>query len=412
MNLYIFNKSSIAAAFGVGTYIHELTEALRYSNINVCVINIWSDKPQIQSEEINGINHWYFPEPLREQRTTDQQKQLDLYHRNIVYLLQLLIKDKKKLIFHLNYLDCKPMADSLKAVFNCRIITSIHYFNWCFTLFGNVTRFRKIITSKDNDPFNNKIEKLYREDKELLKTVDHVICLSESTRNLLTDYYQVEQNKITLIYNYVSDSASDKDQLKLRHKYHIPDVPIIIFAGRIDDIKGLEYALRAFKIVLALHTHCHFIIAGDGMFREYMQECEDIWTYITWTGLINRDKLYDLYAIADIGIMPSFHEQCSFVAIEMMMHGIPIIGSTSTGLKEMIIDGETGLHIPVIECDDRAEMDTDLLAEKMLYLLQHPNETKKMGQNARRRYLEIYSSEIFRKNMLNEYKSIWAATGK
>ena len=405
MNLYIFNESGKAAVYGIGAYIRELTIALCNSDINICIVNLKSDKLQIHKEEINGIPNWYFPLPVSEKRTGGYNK--ELYYQNIAYLLQLKIKDRRNLIFHLNYMDCKPLADSLKAVFNCRIIANIHYFEWCFALFGNVTRFRKILASKEINQFNKKIGEIYRKDKELFETVDHVICNSGSTRNLLTEYYQVEHNKITLIYNCVSDSASDKDQIKLRHKYHIPDVPIIIFAGRLDDIKGLEYALRAFKIVLTSQQHCHFIIAGDGKFREYMQECEDIWTHITWTGLINRDKLYDLYAIADIGVMPSFHEQCSFVAIEMMMHGLPIIGSTSTGLKEMIIDGETGLHIPVIEYDDRAEIDTDLLAEKMLYLLQHPDERKRMGANARKRYETVYSAEIFRRNMLDFYRSLF-----
>ncbi len=109
--------------------------------------------------------------------------------------------------------------------------------------------------------------------------------------------------------------------------------------------------------------------------------------------------------MADIGIMPSFHEQCSYVAIEMMMHGLPIIGSTSTGLCEMIENNVTGLHIPVIEYIDRAEIDSLLLAEKMLYLLQHPIEAKQMGQNGRIRYLNNYSSDIFRENMLKMYES-------
>ena len=153
--------------------------------------------------------------------------------------------------------------------------------------------------------------------------------------------------------------------------------------------------------------NCHFIIAGDGEFNDHVKECENIWLHVTWTGLIDKDKLYDLYSIADIGVMPSFHEQCSYVAIEMMMHGLPVIGSTTTGLKEMIIDGETGLHIPVIEYDDRAEIDPDLLAEKMLYLLQHPEERKHMGANARKRYETVYSAEIFRQNMLKFYRSLF-----
>jgi len=138
-----------------------------------------------------------------------------------------------------------------------------------------------------------------------------------------------------------------------------------------------------------------------------MKECEDIWSHIIWTGLISKEKLFNLYSIADIGIMPSFHEQCSYVAIEMMMHGIPLIASTSTGLKEMVEEEITGLHIPVIEYRDKMEINSSLLAEKILYLIQHPKERKRMGNNARKRYEQVYSLEVFRKNMLAFYKSLF-----
>ena len=105
--------------------------------------------------------------------------------------------------------------------------------------------------------------------------------------------------------------------------------------------------------------------------------------------------------------MPSFHEQCSYVAIEMMMHGIPLIASTTTGLKEMVTDGVTGMHIPIIEHPDKVEIDTDLLAEKILYMLQHPEYRKRMGANARKRHETVYSSEIFRHNMLDLYRSLF-----
>ena len=194
----------------------------------------------------------------------------------------------------------------------------------------------------------------------------------------------------------------------MRKKWNIPQrEKIILFTGRLHAVKGIGYLIRAFRRVLKIIPDCRLIIAGHGQFKDYLPECEDIWMQTTWTGRVNKDKLYELYSIADIGVMPSFHEQCSYVAIEMMMHGIPIIGSTSTGLKEMIIDGETGLHIPVIEYNDRAEIDTDLLAEKMLYLLQHPDERQRMGVNARKRYETVYSAEIFRQNMLDFYQSLF-----
>ena len=410
MNLYIFNETRTGAVYGVGTYIRELTASLKNSDVNLCVINLNSDKRKIIIEQIDGIKYWFFPAPLLDQHKMQQQKQWELYHRNVVYLLQLYIKYKKNLIFHLNYNQKGQLADELKKVFDCRIVTTIHYLDWCLQLSGNVHRFREILASEVNGQFDDvamTIVESYRLEKKLFETVDCIICLSKHTQLILQHDYHIACNKIVVIYNGLTESRTVMNKMELLQKYHFDDIPILLFVGRLDDIKGLKYALRAFRDVLNTHLSCHFIIAGDGSFSVFMKECEDIWKYVTWTGLIGKDKLYDLYSIADIGVMPSFHEQCSYVAIEMMMHGIPLIASTSTGLKEMVEDGITGYHIPVKESPYKADIDTRLLAEKILFLLQHPEERERIGQNARKRYEEHYLVDKFRKNMLNFYKSLF-----
>ena len=409
MNLYIFNETRRGTVYGVGTYIRELTVALKDSNINICVVNLTSDKPHIQTNEMDGVRHWYFPAPILELRTIDNQKIREIYYRNVVYLLQLYIQDKMDLIFHLNYIECKPLADALRIVFDCKIVFVIHYLHSVMNLLGHINLLRRIIsqTNELTDKDKKSAKELFLKEKELSHTMDKIICLSNHTFDLLHQDYQIGKEKMVVLCNGLIDSYFFKKKQTLRLKYHIPDIPIILFVGRVDSIKGLTYALRAFKTVLNTLPHCRFIIAGNGTFDFHLIECEDIWMNVTWTGLIEKDKLYDLYSIADIGVMPSFHEQCSYVAIEMMMHGLPIIGSTTTGLKEMIEDNETGLHIPVIEYDKSVEIDTSLLAEKILYLLQHPMKAKQLGKNSRKRFLKHYSSEVFCRNMLDFYHSLY-----
>ena len=406
MNLYIFHTSSEAAVYGIGTYIRELTTALRRSQVKVCVVNLRAHIPQMRMEETSdGIKRWYFPEPI-EQMATDHQS--DLYYRNIVYLLQLHIENKSNLIFHLNANHSSKFAKELKKAFDCKIVLTIHYFDWCFKLSGNLTHFRQLWKIQQTVQGREYIENLkddFQKEKETFDVVDHIVCLSKKTMSVLQDDYKIKPDKITVVYNGLTDSKISVEKSMLRQKYGISDAPIFLFAGRLDNVKGLKHALRAFKIVLKMYPECRFIIAGNGEFDAHLIECEDIYMNVIWTGLISKEKLYELYTIADMGIMPSFHEQCSYVAIEMMMHRLPIIGSTSTGLYEMIENNVTGLHIPVIEYADRAEIDSSLLAEKMLYLLQHLVEAKQMGQNGRRRYLDYYSSDIFRENMLKMYES-------
>lgn len=408
MNLYIFHTSSEAAVYGIGTYIRELATALHHSKIKVCVVNLRAHIHQMRMEETSdGVKRWYFPESI-EQMETDHLS--DLYYRNIVYLLQLYIEDKSNLIFHLNANQSSKFAKELKKAFDCKIVLTIHYFDWCFKLSGNLIHFRQLWKTQQTVQGCEVTENLkeeFQKEKKTFEVVDHIICLSKNTMYILKDDYKIKPDKITVVYNGLTDSKISVEKSVLRQKYGISGVPIFLFAGRLDSAKGLKYALRAFRIVLKTYPECRFIIAGNGEFNAHMIECEDIYMNVVWTGLINTEKLYELYTIADLGIMPSFHEQCSYVAIEMMMHGLPIIGSTSAGLYEMVENNITGLHIPVIEYADKTEIDSSLLAEKMLYLLQHPIETKQMGQNGRRRYLNNYSSNIFRENMLKMYESCW-----
>jgi hypothetical protein len=145
MNLYIFNETRRGAVYGVGTYIRELTAALKNSDINICIVNLTSEKPQIQTEETGGVKHWYFPSAISDQRTISDGKQWELYFRNIVYLLRLYIKDTKDLIFHLNFSESSKLVDELKNVFDCKIIAVAHFSKWGFTVYDNPERLRRIL---------------------------------------------------------------------------------------------------------------------------------------------------------------------------------------------------------------------------------------------------------------------------
>jgi len=90
----------------------------------------------------------------------------------------------------------------------------------------------------------------------------------------------------------------------------------------------------------------------------------------------------------------------------MMMHSLPVVVTETSGLNE-VVDNTCGLKVPITELPDKVEIDTALLAQKILYLLQHPAEARKMGVYGRKRYLKEYSSDIFRKNLLNFYTSLY-----
>jgi glycosyltransferase len=407
MDLYIFNELSRAAVYGIGTYIRELTFSLKDSDISICVVNLISDKPQMRTEEIEGVKHWYFPAPISELRITSDRKQRRLYYRNVVYLFQLHIKGKKDLIFHLNFPQCSSLAEELKKVFDCRIISVAHSSDWGFSVFDNLQRLRNILNEEHSDDLGESLKKSVEEEKSYYSKADHCICLSNYMQEILSRDYRLNLKKISVIPNGLCDAVDTSTHSKLlRKKWNIPTMEkIILFVGRMDKVKGLSYLIKAFHKVLEKFQDCRLMIVGSGNYDTYFREAKDICTKITFTGLLDKKDLYEFYQIADMGVIPSLFEPFGYVAVEMMMHKLPIIATATSGLNEVVDD--CGLMIPIIKQSDTVKIDASLLAKKILYLLQHPIEAERIGQSGRKKYLEKYSSEIFRRNMLEVYKSVY-----
>ena len=407
MNLYIFNQTRRGSLFGVGTYIRELTTALKGHEINVCVVHLISDRPQIHIERIDGVDHWYFPLAIFDQRTISHQEQWDLYYRNVVYLLKLHINDRKNLIFHLNFFESGKLAEELKNAFDCKLITVTHFFDWGFAIYDNPQRLCHILNEKHPDTFEEKLQRTFEEEKLYYSKMDHVICLSDYMKEFLCRDYGLDITKISLIPNGLSDVFDASTDIEcLRKKWNLSSQEkIILFAGRIDEVKGVISLIKAFREVLKTNKDCRLIMAGSGDNDKCFQECKDICSKIPFTGLLKKEDLHELYQMADIGVVPSLFEPFGYVAVEMMMHNIPVVVTATSGLNE-VVDDTCGLKIPLTIFPDCVEIDSKLLSEKIIYLLEHPTEAKLMGDNGRRRYLYYYSSKIFCDNMLQIYKML------
>ena len=427
MNLYIFNETRRGAEYGVGTYIRELIVALKDRGIFICVVNLTSDKPQILTEEIDGIKHWYFPKVIADQRTSDNQKQWELYFRNVAYLLRLHIRDKKDLIFHLNFYQSGKLAEELKNAFSCKIVSVAHFSEWGFKVYDNPERLRRILDEDQPDSFGENVKKTFEEEKNYYLKADRVICLTEYMQEILYRDYGIDSAKISVIPNGLKDNEQlivNNEQLKidnyhkgsLRKKWNISyKEKVIFFAGRIDEVKGISYLIEAFREVLKTLPNSRLIIAGSGntnpQLKEtkdiytYLQEAKDICTKISFTGLLEKKDLYELYQIADVGVVPSLFEPFGLVAVEMMMHQLPFVATATSGLNE-VVDESCGLKVPITVLSDSVEIDTSILAQQIVYLLQNPAEVRQFGRNGRKRYLDNYASKVFGANMLNLYQSL------
>ena len=415
MNLYLFNANDSAATYGIGTYLKELTNALKGTDIRMHIVHLHASRPEFGIEIKDQVEHWHVPDVCNKSTISGALHLLEKYCRNVIYLLRLHIKDTKDLVFHFNYNQSYALAKGLKEVFECQTVCTVHFMRWALEFQGNLSRFQSIKAKPENQ--RTEYEQLLIDTDEYesmqYKAADKVVALSRFTKEILISGYQLNAEKISFVPNGMEDvlieNVWDTDKIALRSKWNISEKEyVILFVGRLHPAKGIKFLIEAFHHVLATIPNCRLIIAGSGKQEPYLQATKSIGTKITFTGLIEKQALHELYRIADIGVLPSLTEQCSYVLIEMMMHGLPLVVTATSGLNEMV-NQTCGLKIPVMAHADRIEIDTETLAEKIIYLLQHPDEAKTMGQNGRKRYLQEYTSEVFRENMLNLYRSLYAS---
>lgn len=395
---YLFNNASRAAQYGIGTYLNQLSYGLKEeASVNIIAIN--SEEEEVKSREEEGIRTIHIPEISYKNAPENFQR----YYRNLVYLLKTFIGENEEAIFVLNYLYMTPLVKLLHEHFpNAKVVAVVHYLNWCFALNGNVSKFHQLLENKHRDKKEEVLYEEYLNDRKLLQEMDKVICLSQATRSLLIADYQLKVEKTTVIYNGLKDeeiteiTSKERKDLKQSLSFDAEDA-IVLFVGRLDSIKGVDFLIKAFRKVLDIYPHARLILAGDGSYNTYLKECSGIRSRITFTGKVDKEELYQYYRIADVGVMPSFHEQCSYVGIEMMMHGVPLIGTSSTGLGEMIADD---LKVRLDESQEE-QLSVELLADKIVSVLTTPQDVWR--QASRKRYEECYTQE----QMKNQYLTLF-----
>lgn len=336
--LFIINNNfSAAAHYGIKTFINELLDSLNGYGWHIFVVEMCSTCHTIT--ELKKDNHLtYLQIPI----IANYTKNNDVYCRNVAYLIANYIKDGDEVAFHFNYLHHYSLAQTLRKLCpNGRQILTIHYLNWIFDLEGNVNEFRRIVKDRIiHDKSEQAIYDEYLKDKVFFHSVDNVVVLCNDTRSILTEIYHLPVDKVKLIYNGMKDrytAISEKDKSLIREKYGFKETDrLILYVGRLDKLKGISYMIEAIKPILKSDESIHLLLVGDGNDRLFREETLGYWKQIHFIGRLQQCEVFELYQIVDLGVLPSFFEQCSYVAIEMMMFGLPFIAYTMQGgLKDM-----------------------------------------------------------------------------
>ncbi len=339
--IYIFNNASRAANYGVGTYIRQVADGLlACADMKVSFVDMFSEVKEYSIvDDERGCRHYQVPTVYSGMESED-------YCRCTSYFLMrhIVIGEDDRLVFHFNYFQHMPLAALLKERYfdSCRIVFTVHYLGWCFELKGNKSHFHRLV-AKDYQPQDDKERQILsavENEKNFLHFADEVLVLSKATQMILADDYGVSADKMHLIYNGWGEGLC-RGRLS-------QEMRTILFVGRLDEIKGVDYLIDAFRQIAPKYADVRLVVVGDGDFQSYLSRCRDLQGRVVFLGRMTSDEVEAVYQSAYIGVMPSFHEQCSYTAIEMMRHGIPLIGTDSTGLAEML-DATPGLRVHIDE---------------------------------------------------------------
>ena len=390
--VYIYNDYQLSRGNGVGIFLEEFTRcaAKWRNNVRIFMIMFRTNVEEFCIHTRGELEYFFIPRKLCQNCFEECGAIISRLKKHIV--------DTEDTFFLFNYAPSdKLMFETHKYFPLSKQICIIHDFSWTAPLLGNIDLFRELIAKTRVGIPSQYIEtmNLYQREVKQYHIANNVICLSEDSRSILQNYYFVPEEKITLIPHGVDTikkrfSATMKQ--KWRENYHLgSNEKVILMVGRICKAKGMFAYLNAFKKVLKRDSNCRLVIAGELCNAPDLLDATDkIMVKITLTGMLDKDKLSYWYRMADIGVIPSYSEQCSYVGLEMMSYGLPVIASDGFGVKCMFRDGINTLTASIGN-RNVPEVFEQNLADNTLCLLNNAKLRKKMKNNARQILQKEYS---------------------
>jgi glycosyltransferase involved in cell wall biosynthesis len=167
------------------------------------------------------------------------------------------------------------------------------------------------------------------------------------------------------------------------------EFPIVAFAGQMNEIKGVKELLDAWKIVQSRHPSAQLVLLGDdlqnnGAYKNEMLRYSEIHRLnARFVGF--QKNVRDWLLASNVSVVPSREEPLGLVVIESMSVGVPVVACNTGGIRETVVDGKTGLLVPVNNYHE--------LSGAISQLLDRPDWAGKLGAAGRSRYEELFSLE-------------------
>lgn len=317
---------------------------------------------------------------------------------------------------HVKFFD--TMVRDLLMAGSLANIDVVHCHTWYTHLAGclvkQLTGAKLVLTTHSLEPHRPwKVEQLgsaYQASSWIEQTAyqnaDGVIAVSQSMRDDVHTLYGVPDDRIRVIHNGIDlHQYAPTPNPAVLAKYQInPEVPYVLFVGRITRQKGIIHLVDAIK---HLRPGVQVVLcAGAPDTAEIGKEMADrveearraspdpiIWI----PQIVPKEEIITLYTHAALFVCPSVYEPFGIINLEAMACGTPVVASAVGGIPEVVVSGKTGLLVPFEPCGstDFEPKDPDRfvrdLAAAVNSLLDDPDRLHQMGLRARERVEHYFS---------------------
>lgn len=242
-------------------------------------------------------------------------------------------------------------------------------------------------------------------EKTAIEMADAIVAVSEETKVDVMRLFKVDPHKIHVIHNGIDpDEYHRVEAPEVLRKHGVnPDVPYVLFVGRITRQKGIVHLVRAiesmdpgYQIVLC---------AGAPDTPEILAEMEEAVAAaqarhgsIVWIqSMLPVQEKIAMYSHADVFCCPSIYEPFGIINLEAMACETAVVATAVGGIKEVVVHGETGLLVPLdqqtespFEATDPSRFAKDL-AEGINNLMADPEKRRRMALAGRQRAVDRFS---------------------
>ncbi|WP_111684262.1 glycogen synthase [Winogradskyella tangerina] len=257
-------------------------------------------------------------------------------------------------------------------------------------------------------------------EKTAIEMADCLIAVSEETKEDVLKHFDVDEGKIQVVYNgidlkeYVVVNETDV----LDHYGIDKSKPYVLFVGRITRQKGIIHLVNAIKYIDA-DTQV-VLCAGAPDTKEIAKEMEDAVAEasknrdnIFWIDkMLEKKDVIQLYSHADVFCCPSIYEPFGIINIEAMACETAVVASAVGGIKEVVVEGETGLLINLEQQSSAPfePVNPDKFSRDLAYGINKLTANKElrdqMAIKGRKRVEDFFDWKAIAKQTVDIYKSL------